>query len=215
MENKNFEDVVVIDDFLSESYFKLLQNAIREDMPWGYMNNVTHAKKPNENVPEKLGSIGFSHGFILRGPEDDQVVIQESARAFLTMPALMYMKDYIGATEIFSARYDMTVYNPEKYLHSAHIDCNYRENYVSAILYMEDSDGETVIYNEKCHDLLELRDNDHYTIKKTVEPKANRLVLFAGHLVHSGHSPSKHKNRVLLNALFDLDPLKEPTEESV
>jgi hypothetical protein len=35
-----------------------------------------------------------------------------------------------------------------------------------------------------------------------VSPKANRLVLFDGSFLHTGCSPTKHKNRILINSNY-------------
>ena len=61
----------------------------------------------------------------------------------ISLGCLKTIQDYIGANNIFKARYDMTLYNPKKFLHSPHIDGDEIPNYVSAILYMNDSDGDT------------------------------------------------------------------------
>jgi hypothetical protein len=39
-------------------------------------------------------------------------------------------------------------------------------------------------------------------ILERVSPKANRLVLFDGNLLHTGSSPTKHKNRILINSNY-------------
>ena len=39
-------------------------------------------------------------------------------------------------------------------------------------------------------------------IKKTIAPKPGRLVLFNGDYVHTGHSPSEHQTRILLNIVL-------------
>ena len=50
------------------------------------------------------------------------------------------------------------------------------------LYYVLDSDGDTIIYNEK-------KDSDNYTIKKRVTPKQGKVVLFDGQLYHTAEQP--------------------------
>ena len=67
---------------------------------------------------------------------------------------------------------------------------------------MNDSDGPTVIFNEKYEGSTEI-DQSKLTVQKEIEPKANRLLIFDGHYLHTGHTPAHHNNRVLLNSNFN------------
>ena len=77
----------------------------------------------------------------------------------------------------------MTLYNPNNYRHEIHTDLEIPN--ITCIFYVNDSDGDTVLYEKG--------------MARSVEPKANRLLMFDGDIAHTGHSPSKHKNRVLIN----------------
>ena len=91
------------------------------------------------------------------------------------------------------ARFDMTLKAPENSIHDPHVDFN--DPHYACILYINDSDGDTVIYNQR-------NLKDKFTIKKTITPKKNRLLFFNGAYCHTGHSPSKHQNRILLNSNY-------------
>ena len=174
------EDVIVVDKFLSKSYFNELAYLVSSDVfPWSYNKEIS-----NTNNDNRLGSHGFQFNMIMNGS------YRQCRELDISLGCLKTIQDYIGANNIFKARYDMTLYNSEKFLHSPHIDGDEIPNYVSAILYMNNSD---------------MNYDKEYTIKKSITPKANRLVLFKGNLVHTGHSPSENKSRVLLNVVFDMD----------
>lgn len=57
-----------------------------------------------------------------------------------------------------------------------------------------DSDGDLTLYNE---DSVEMPEK--FTVKATVSPKRNRLVIFDGKHWHSGGYPSIHDERVSIN----------------
>ena len=77
---------------------------------------------------------------------------------------------------------------PENTLHIPHRDMNI--NHYVSILYCNDADGDTIIYNETCK-------QENYTIQKKISPVKNRLVFFDGSYYHTGHSPSKNNYRIL------------------
>ena len=63
----------------------------------------------------------------------------------------------------------------------------------ATIFYVNDTDGDTIIYGQ-----------DRLEIKERVSPKANRLVIFDGDILHTGSSPTKHKTRILINSNFHM-----------
>ena len=79
-----------------------------------------------------------------------------------------------------------------------------RPNFWNVIYYFNDTDGDTVIYNERSnsvdqHDFL--LSKDVWTIKQRVSPKKGRAVAFKGDLFHSASCP-KNKSRLVLNINF-------------
>lgn len=64
---------------------------------------------------------------------------------------------------------------------------------ITAIFYVTDATGDTVIFNEQFGHTGEL------TIKERVSPKKGRLVIFDGSLLHSGNTPRDNRPRVVLN----------------
>ena len=75
-----------------------------------------------------------------------------------------------------------------------HIDLSTIDHFVM-LYYVCDSDGDTIIYNEK--DM-----SDQYTIKEKVTPKQGRVVLFDGGLYHTAEQPLNN-NRCIVN--YDLE----------
>ena len=94
----------------------------------------------------------------------------------------------------------MTVYTPGGMRCDPHVDSPHP--HVATIFYLNDSDGNTVIFNERFEGSPEI-DESKLTVQKEIEPKANRLLIFDGHYIHTGHVPAHHNNRVILNSNFD------------
>ena len=57
-------------------------------------------------------------------------------------------------------------------------------NHIVALYYVMDSDGDTIIYNER-------EESESYTVKQRVTPKQGRMVIFDGRLYHTAEQPNK------------------------
>lgn len=64
---------------------------------------------------------------------------------------------------------------------------------VTAIYYINDSDGDTVMFNQVGDKLIPIQ---------TISPKRGRLVMFNGGRYHSGNCPTDDKPRAVLNINF-------------
>lgn len=181
-------DVTVIDNFLTKSYHKIIFETLSgPNMAWYFQDNISDA----DNKSVATGNFGFNHWILNGGGQSPQLEL-------LLTPFFCQVQDHIGEVEVFRARVDMTVFNPNKHKHTSHVDC--LGPHITAIYYVNDSDGETVIYDKKSTG--ETFNHDKMNVKKTIQPKANRLVIFDGCLYHTGHSPSKYSNRILINSNY-------------
>ena len=68
----------------------------------------------------------------------------------------------------------------DKTVDTPHIDM--KRKHLVVLYYVCDSDGDTIIYNER-------EESNSYTIKKSVTPKKGRTVLFDGSLYHTAQQP--------------------------
>ena len=72
-----------------------------------------------------------------------------------------------------------------------HVD-SYFKNAWNVIYYIDDSNGDTVIYNERAserHEYMSLVQQDQWTVKERVSPKKGRAVAMKGDLFHSSTLP--------------------------
>jgi hypothetical protein len=186
--------IKVVDNFLSPSYFEFIEHCCRERLEWTYAENIT------DDLVDNKSQFGFSvpiHS--MNGPI-------ESAFRWILSGFLHTTLDYVKGEKILRSRCDMTLYNPNKFMHVPHVD--FEDPYVpniTTIFYITDNeDSETVIFDRKLQE-----DEDKSTIDfskvdilKKVDPKRNRLVVFDGNYLHTGHSPTRENRRVLINSNF-------------
>ena len=78
--------------------------------------------------------------------------------------------------------------------HPIHID-NETEDYKSLLYYVNDSDGDTLFF-----------DNDLNIIKR-VSPKKNTAILFDSNILHAGSNPIKSKKRIVVNTIFKMEKI--------
>ena len=77
-----------------------------------------------------------------------------------------------------------------------HVDAGINEKYKTVIYYVNDSDGDTIIFNE------DKNYKGPLTIKRKISPKKGRLIIFDGDLLHAGGFPIESKQRIVLNINF-------------
>ena len=166
----------VHDNFLNKTYHKeILDLMTGPNFCWFYNNNINFSKITH--TTDDIEECGFNHVFWVQ-----EVEPIKSSYTYFILPLLYNIMDITGANEILRARGDMTMYSSTGFEHKPHVDFTFPN--IAAIYYVNDSDGNTVCLDQE------------------VEPKANRLVTFSGDIPHTGHSPSEHKNRILINSNY-------------
>ena len=121
---------------------------------------------------------------------------------------LYQILDVTDCDLIWRARADMVTWSKEDFIHPAHIDFPFPNK--ASVLYVNESDGDTILYNVKRTDVATYKDLKEYD---RVSPKTNRLVIFDGDLLHTGCSPTKHKNRILINSNYVKEEYRKMAEE--
>ena len=185
-------DIEVVDNFISPSYLNALQDAVHPNslMSWSFQGS----QSGHEFNEGDIEDFGFS--IPLCTPDQPDTFFNTPIATFVS-PLVYLMKDYAEADSIIRCRLDLTLFHSKKYLHPPHIDVPIK--HVATILYLNDTDGDTVIYDQKGE---YGKTYSNMKIKETISPKAGRMLLFDGSYVHTGHSPSKHQTRILLNTVL-------------
>lgn len=85
---------------------------------------------------------------------------------------------------------------------TAHVDQDY--DHAVLLYYINDSDGDTVLFNEKRGDEF-----DHFTELARVKPKAGSAILFDGKYFHSANNPINNNKRLAINFNLTLKDKKD------
>jgi hypothetical protein len=88
---------------------------------------------------------------------------------------------------------------PDSCYQTPHHDCGTdKKQYKTFLYYVNDSDGETVFFNE-----YGLKHVNNPTICYTNKPKKNSLVIFDSQRLHSSTPPRIYDNRVVVNIVME------------
>lgn len=173
----------IFDNFFDKHLIDYIGYSVQHpDYPWSYNSSIT---KTSGSAPWMFG---LSRKFI---DIYDEIKVCPEDRLFFPLFLKIHEEFNRPISDIIRARLDMTLRSPPNTKHTPHRDLG-EESHLTFILYLNDSDGDTVIYNER-------EPSEEYTVKDIITPKKNRLVMFDGSCFHTGHSPSENNNRVLLN----------------
>lgn len=196
------DDVWVLDDVIPLHYQDFLEKIIYISEEFG-LCPLTSDIEENLFHPNTLKNIKDNPQLVFR----DQKPNIHNLQSYFHIPLFMGLSK-IGMTTRMCDLKRMKVNlqlqgdhtNKDKY-NVPHIDFGAysgRTHYTS-IYYINNSDGDTYIFNEKFHDKKE---NIELTIKKKIPPKKGRLIIFRGDSFHAGSTPTQSKFRMVCNYNF-------------
>jgi len=190
-------EIIVIDDFISLDYQEKIKQellGLENDFPWYYTEDVTTAGDFDSQYRPAL-----NHYYV--NFDDDDISEVESVYHHLFVPMLSKACKYlkIPETEVIQGRSFLQF--PLKNIDTSvvdtpHIDLDEGDEHVVVLYYVVDSDGDTIIYNERTESLT-------YTEKQRVTPKQGRVVIFEGGQYHTAQQPS-NGTRCIVNYNLEL-----------
>ena len=189
--------VQIFDNFLSEDIYEKVKDRIcGYRQPWYFQSNITIEDRENIVVP--IDKFGFN--FAIKRVDEEFGFDDLEVRKTFNVLQEFYLKQkkVLKKARISRSRLDMTLYSKESILFEPHIDLF--KPHLATIFYVNDSDGNTVIYDQKWNP--EQGYDQDLTVMQEIEPVANRLIAFDGMHIHTGHNPTKHSNRILINTNF-------------
>jgi hypothetical protein len=169
-------------------------------LPWFFVENTAYGSQSQNDENAKFS---WQHVTMIDGKQNSYI----SPFIELLIMATLDNCD-ISYSEILRIRFGMTTWVPTKVAHEAHIDRD--EPHKVGLIYLNDSDGDTILYNEKYDDSSKVSSLEYYTnvlnkqltIEKSVNPVKNKMICFDGYQYHSSSCPIKTNNRIVLNFNF-------------
>ena len=198
------KDITVIDDFLDKEYQEKIKNVLMGNdhflwkneeinFDWYFISDVTDAYSSRQQKRSALVHTYFEEGETI----DDDIF------NYLFLPMLKGVRERMKIKNMNVVQGRSFLQFPlnlkDKTPDTPHIDLDQGREHIVALYYVCDSDGDTIIYNERKDQGLEAKS---YTIKEKVTPKQGRMVIFDGTLYHTAEQP-KDNIRCVVN--YDLE----------
>lgn len=189
----DINDIIVIDDVINKTYQHAIENVLLEEMGphWYLLDDIAY---PSPAVKECRP--GLVHPMF-----DKNGIISPLYNLVLPMVFESTTKINFKFGDVLRGRAFIQFPSDTNHSNHPHIDTN--TPHLVCLYYVNDSDGDTIIYEETADDIQNLPglDTSMLTIKQRVSPKKGRVVLFNGRRYHNSSTPTKNK-RCVIN--FDL-----------
>jgi len=174
--------ILVIDDFIDKDYQEDIKDVLlgKEEwgdllFPWHYIDDVTAAFEDDNQ-----GRPGLSHVYVEYNDDKTSDIVSDFHDLFIPMLELACETLEVPSARIVQGRsfmqFPLNLQSDED--DTPHIDLEEGERHIVVLYYVKDSDGDTVIYNERT-------ESDTYTVKEKVTPKQGRVVIFDGSQYHT------------------------------
>ena len=203
--------MIVLDNALPPQLFNYIKTQIFDyKFPWYYCDTS------NQISTESIYGNSFSH-LILEHNKVNSLIAADCRAALYTLT------DKMGLTVDYITRIRVGLLEPKPeglYVNVPHIDEEF-EHFVG-LLYLNDSDGETILYNEKYDRQSGLTESEYYdiildkkvTVKEKSECKENRFICFDGFTYHSSTCPTNVNRRIAVNFNFIVKKEKQNATSS-
>jgi hypothetical protein len=198
------------DDCLSETTIKNLLIDAKYHLKYGFLDQTTYSVKgfdtydddPNIfDVGQFTCTIKPTNFARSQNPNEE---FRFNDYLAVLKPVLWQFEDIFNfdILEVERAKFNILTARPDtpegSYNHP-HIDTT-GTGYVSLLLYLNDSDGDTVIFNE---DYIDGQDRpEKLTIEQRISPKQNRAILFDSTRLHASCQPKETSARYIFNTVL-------------
>ena len=175
-------EILVIDDFIDKEYQEDIKDVLlgKEEwgdllFPWHYIDDVTAAFEDGNQ-----GRPGLSHVYVEYNEDKTSEIVSDFHEVFLPLFSKACQVLQVPTANIVQGRsflqFPLNLNSTDD--DTPHIDLDEGERHIVVLYYVKDSDGDTVIYNQRT-------ESDTYTVKQKVTPKQGRVVIFDGGQYHT------------------------------
>ena len=203
----DYNQIYIIENIIPPDY----QNRIHDYLIWenlwsanGFIPRTSYETKqeessiifPENNIQNQLfESFQFQHVVV-----NNKEIISSSAYEFF--PILYYVQKYFKFSYSYIAyriKVNLQTQSTSQAINKfspPHVDfTNIPNNLWTIVYYVDDSDGDTIVFNERYNG----EPIKNFTINKKITPKKGKCAMFPANYLHSGGFPFKFSNRIVIN----------------
>ena len=188
---------LIIENALPDNIFKPLQSLLLDTpdkVPFFFQKHTTYANDENP-IEDDLCDYQWSHSIFHEADGGAVSSLWEPIKELFEY----IFKEY-GFPEAQVHRVKLNALNAHytPITHAPHIDTTSSKKHFTMVLYINDSSGDTVLYEE----VGPLDQGQKPTEVLRVRPEANKLLVFNSSQNHSSSTPEDVKVRYIVNAVF-------------
>jgi hypothetical protein len=193
-------NIIEIDDAIP----KLYQNQIEAETTSTRMTWSFHEESARASAVFQASYGGFSH--IAYHIKDQSPSFSPMTAMLLPMLFMFCEKARLEFNALLRIRLGLFPRNPDDVgHHNPHVD--FQQPHQTAVYYVNDSDGDTVVFNETSDDVNaeqapKYAADGKFTILGRVSPKKGRMMAFDGKHYHASMHPRKAASRVAITFNF-------------
>jgi hypothetical protein len=194
------KDFVEIEDFLSAAHQQeLIEYFTHPSFPWAMTIDAVDGVDTSKTL-EDSNAIGFYHGIMYRGEQCSEDRYLTATRWIIEkLPEATFNRIKIDKLE--RIRVAVFTRHPDATPHKPHVDA--KHNHWTAIYYVNDCDGDLLVYNETHFEIADDQIlNTQFTLKHRVRPAQGKLVAFNGKHYHSSSYPTQKSLRLAITFNF-------------
>ena len=192
--NDQENKILIVDDWLSKEEVDEIESIVTDvNFPWFIQKSTL----PNTYDIKKTDSEKYAETeFLTHIFKDTAIMLNDgndnSAFIFLTNVILSKLRDHLNLMDLtfnmIRSKCNLYTRQTSENPHFPHRDLDVK--HVVLLYYVNDSDGDTIIYSNKEHP---------FQIKFNVESKKGRCLLFDGRYYHSSINPTINSKRININ----------------
>jgi hypothetical protein len=185
---------MIIENFLNQEEYEVIKNFVfGPSLRWYYSPHVSLGTH-DHHIKDKMAIDTF--GFNVEIFDKETQYGDELALSYMVPIMNNIIKINGPDTQFLRIRMGFKTFkhgfNSDNY-NLPHID--YHFPHKTFILYMNETDGDTFVFNE----VYANEDLTEFTIKERINPVENRAVILDGYQYHTASNPINHDTRVIIN----------------
>lgn len=198
--NEVLDNIFEVDNVLTPTHLKLITDTVKStNFDWNFLPN-THTYY----TINPLNSYGLVHSLY---DYKTQQKTSEHWGVFIAPLLIMIDKAGFEFHSLLRARVNCTTSSGIPHSGYPHIDDLDQLDMYSAIFYIEDSDGPTILYDYmrksiNPNQFVDMYPDAEFKPAKFIQPVKNTGFIFNANIYHSGMLPEQHATRTLINYNF-------------
>lgn len=204
------EEIFVIKDLVTKEYQDHIINRMsgENSFPWYTIDRIGHKDFFNKTDTDVYTDTNVSdYGGLYHMVLDEGIPRSDDFNLFIKIleSYCNVMKKKISTIHRIRIRYTHPVPDHNKLKYAApHIDFNSEIDFTTLVYYVDDSDGDTILFSKK-H--IAGTDYDPVIKEPLTEvyrhtPKKGEAIVFNGHRYHAGNYPINYGRRIVINFDF-------------